>query len=58
MQEIHDIYMQCKDVFKPSTELMDLISEFEDEKEREFYKILCDFFLQKKQEEVIRAGLF
>lgn len=58
LRDIHRTYLNCKEVFKPSLELSHLVTEIEDEEERDFYEILFNFFLQQKQKEVIEKGLY
>lgn len=56
--KIHELYEECKVVFEPSTDLLKEVSNFEDKDERNFYALLCDFFLQQKQREAIEKGIF
>lgn len=58
LKDIHGAYLNCKEVFEPSLELADLVTEIEDEEERDFYEILFDFFLQQKQKEVIEKEVY
>lgn len=57
-QEIHEAYLNCRKVFEPSFELADVVTEIFDEEEREFYELLYNFFLQKKQKEVVENEVY
>ena len=48
-ERIHELYLECKEVFEPSARLADEVFCIEDEEERQFYNLLHTFFLQKKQ---------
>ncbi len=53
-QNMHDAYLKCKDAFDPShTPVNDTIF-FDSEEEEFFYKTVSDFFIQRKQREVIK----
>ena len=57
LQEVHKAYKMCRQAFLPSTEIMDVAAEIHDEEEYEFYKLVHEFFLQKKQRELIEKGV-
>lgn len=57
-KEIHKMYEECQKVFEPSAELLDEISNIENETEKLFYITLCDFFMQQKQKELIENGIY
>lgn len=56
--EIHEVYEQCKEIFAPSTDLFDEVSNISDKDEKMFYEILTNFFLQQKQKEIVKRGVF
>lgn len=56
--EIHKIYEECRKKFEPSTDLFGKIEHIEDEEEKEFFVMLCDFFLQQGQKKSIARGDF
>lgn len=55
-KEVHKLYAECKKVFEPSTTLFGEIVNIEDEAEKEFFYILCNFFLQQGRKETIAKG--
>lgn len=57
-EDVHKIYVECKKVFEPSTDLFDEIEKIEDDEEKEFYLALCDFFLQQAQKETIAEEVY
>lgn len=57
-KQIHKMYEECQKVFEPSAELLDEISNIENEDEKMFYVALRDFFMQQKQKKVIEKGIF
>ena len=57
-RQIHKVYQECRKVFEPSALLSDELSNIDDEAEKEFYVLLHDFFLQQKQREAIKRGVF
>ena len=50
------LYEQCRDMDIDDT--MDLVLNAETEEEREFFSLLSDFILQRKQKEVIEQNKF
>ena len=52
-KNIHEAYLKCKTVFAPKHLLVNNRVDFESEEEEFFYKIMGDFFLQRKQMEII-----
>lgn len=57
-KDIHEAYLNCKEVFKPSFNFAEQIMEIEDENERAFYELLYNYFLQQNQKEVIAKGVY
>ncbi len=57
-KEIHKAYLLCQEIFSPSEELEEQFSFIEDEDEKLFYRKMSDFFLQQKQKEAIKKGVF
>ena len=53
-KNIHEAYLKCKTVFDPKNLMVNNRVDFESEEEEFFYKIVGDFFLQRKQTEIIR----
>lgn len=56
-KQIHKLYEDCRKMVE-NTELNDGISSAKNEEEKEFYILLCDFFLQQDQKKVIKNGVF
>ena len=52
-KNMHEAYLKCKTVFDPKHLLVNNRVDFESEEEEFFYKIMGDFFLQRKQMEII-----
>lgn len=52
-KNMHEAYLKCKTVFDPKHLLVSNRVDFETEEEEFFYKIVGDFFLQRKQMETI-----
>ena len=52
-KNMHEAYLKCKTVFDPKHLLVNNRVDFECEDEEFFYKIVGDFFLQRKQMETI-----
>ena len=50
---MHEAYLKCKTVFDPKHLLVNNRVDFESDEEEFFYKIMGDFFLQRKQMETI-----
>ena len=55
-KNMHEAYLKCKTVFDPKHLLVNNRVDFETEEEEFFYKIMGDFFLQRKQMETIEHG--
>ncbi len=55
-KKFFDIYNQIKELNPDDT--LQLVMEARDEDEREFFELVGDFLLQKKQREVIEEHLF
>ena len=53
-KNMHEAYLRCKSVFDPNHLMVNNRVDFESEEEEFFYKIVGDFFLQRKQMEIIR----
>lgn len=53
-KKIHEAYLQCKETFNPSLALMNDMVKFEDEEEELFYKTISDFFIKRKQKDIIK----
>ena len=51
---MHEAYLQCKTVFDPRYLMVNNRVDFKSEEEEFFYKIVGDFFLQRKQMEIIK----
>lgn len=58
LDEIHRAYEICKEVFSPTTGIIEAGAEIVDEDEYEFYKMAHEFFFQKRQKEVIAKGIY
>ncbi len=55
-QELKRFYEICKNM--TNDELTELLENAESYEEQSFYVAISDFFLQQRQKEVIRQGLF
>ena len=53
-KNMHEAYLKCKNVFDPKYLMVNNRVDFESEEEEFFYKIVGDFFLQRKQMETIK----
>ena len=53
-KNMHEAYLKCKTVFDPRLETINDMVDFESEEETFFYKIVSDFFIQRKQIEIIK----
>ncbi len=58
LKEVHKMYEQCKKVFTPGFEIVNVGADIEDKEEYEFYKLLHEYFMQKKQRELIKKGVY
>ena len=52
-EQIHKLYVQCKETFVPTLSLLNESSNIYDEEELEFFRVVSDFFLQQKQKKII-----
>jgi len=52
-KNMHEAYLRCKSVFDPNHLMVNNRVDFKNEEEEFFYKIVGDFFLQRKQMEII-----
>ncbi len=52
-ERIHELYLECGEIFEPSEELAEEVFRIEDQEERQFYHLLHSFFLRKKQEKLV-----
>jgi hypothetical protein len=58
-KRFHELYENAKElVDKNILDIGDRITNVSDKEEQDFYVALHDFFLQKRQREVIEKGLF
>jgi hypothetical protein len=55
-ETIRELYNQCKDM--DIEETIELVLDAKTQEEQEFFSLVSDFVLQKKQEEVIRNKRF
>lgn len=53
-ENIHKAYLQCKTTFNPEFTLINNTVNFESEEEKFFYKMVSDFFIGRRQMEVIK----
>lgn len=53
-KNMHEVYLRCKSVFDPNHLMVNNRVDFENEEEEFFCKIVGDFFLQRKQTEIVR----
>lgn len=54
--ELENLYEICKNITED--ELTELLEKAESYEEQKFYVTISDFFLQQRQKEVIKKGLF
>lgn len=57
-KQTHKIYEESKKLVETSMGKMNELSEIEDTSEREFYVAIRNFFMQQKQKELIKEGIF
>jgi len=55
-KKFFDMYKQIKELEPDDT--LQLVMEANDEEEREFFELVGDFLLQKRQQQVIKEKLF
>ncbi|MEG2477072.1 MAG: hypothetical protein RSA81_02630, partial [Gordonibacter sp.] len=55
--DLHNLYLACRDAFsqRPDARLLEKTSQPE---EASFYVAVADFFLQQKQLELVRQGVY
>jgi hypothetical protein len=59
LNECHNLYVAAESLVQKGADAFgDNIFQISDEKEREFLLVINDFFLQKRQKQVINEGLF
>lgn len=58
VKQIHKMYEESKKLVEASMGKIDELSEIEDMSEREFYVVMRDFFMQQKQKELIKKGIY
>lgn len=52
--QVHSLYSQCQEVMNPKHSLLNRNIELENAEEKSFYMMVSDFFLQQKQDELLR----
>ena len=52
--KVHSLYSQCQEVMNPKHSLLNKNIELENTEEQSFYMMVSDFFLQQKQDELLR----
>lgn len=52
-EKLHEVYVYCKENFKPSDTFLWDEASIEDENERRFFKVIHEFFLQERQREYL-----
>lgn len=57
-RRIHEAYLQCKATFNPNLESINVMVSFDDEEEAFFYKTVSDFFIQRRQLEIIKRNSY
>ena len=55
-KRIHEAYLQCKETFNPNLESINVTVSFDNEEEAFFYKTVSDFFIKRKQWEIIKRN--
>ena len=58
LKEVHKTYEQCKKVFEPSLLIVDVGTEIKDKEEYEFYMLVYEHFMHKRQRELIKKGVY
>ena len=58
IKQIHKMYEEGKKLVEASMGNINELSEIENMSEREFYIAMRDFFMQQKQKELIKKGIF
>lgn len=54
--QVHSLYSQCQEVMNPKHSLLNRNIELENTEEQSFYMMVSDFFLQQKQDELLRES--
>lgn len=57
-RRIHEAYLQCKATFNPNLDAINDMVSFDDEEEEFFYKTVSDFFIKRKQWEIINQDSY
>lgn len=52
-EKLHDVYVYCKENFKPGHKLFEDEADIKDESELRFFRVLNEFFLQERQREYL-----
>lgn len=58
LKEVHEAYENCKKVFEPSEEIIEVSLNIENEDEFEFYRTVHNFFMKQKQMELVKKGVY
>ncbi len=58
LKEVHKAYELCKKVFEPGLVIVNVSKEIKDKEEFEFYRLLHEHFMQKRQRELIEKGVY
>lgn len=58
IKQLHKMYEESKKLVESSMGIPNEISSIRDEKERDFYLVIRDFFLQQKQKELIEKDVY
>ena len=54
-EKLHNVYVYCKENFKPSDKLFEDEASIGDENERRFFRMIHEFFLQERQREYLNG---
>jgi len=57
-KQLHEVYEESKKMVDSALGTENEFSSIEDEKEKEFYLALRDFFMKQKQRELIKKGVY
>ena len=52
-EKLHNVYVYCKEDFKPSDRLFEDEASISDENELRFFRVIHEFFLQERQREYL-----
>lgn len=58
LKEIREAYERCKEVFAPGFEIINIGTEIKDKEEYEFYRLVYEHFMHKRQRELIKKGVY